>query len=77
MKFKGMNDQIFEKSKSERFTPTVLNDDCQYKSKVWKTTVFEFKSRKFIRLPIVDFAPSTTDNRNSEFGIELGPVCFE
>jgi len=77
MKFKGMSDQIFEKSKIERFSPKVLVDDCQYMSKGWKETVLEFTSHKFIRLPIVDFAPSTSDNRNSEFGIELGPVCFE
>merc|ERR1712002_1396716 len=77
MKFKGMNEQIFEHSKVERFTPKVLKDDCQYVSKGWKETVLEFNSHEFIRLPIVDFAPAVSDNKNSEFGIELGPVCFE
>merc|ERR1719376_143352 len=40
MKFKGMNEQIFEHSKEvERFTPKVLKDDCQYVTKGWKETV--------------------------------------
>lgn len=77
MKFMGMNDQIFEKSKMERFSPKALSDDCKYMSKHWRTTVLEFNSHKFIRLPIVDFAPGLSTNKNSEFGVELGPVCFE
>jgi len=77
MKFKGMNDQVFERSKDEgRYSPKALKDECSYKSKNWRSTVLEFSSRKYIRLPIVDFAPSTSSNKNSEFGIELGPVCF-
>jgi len=77
MKFKGMNDQVFEKSKSLRFSPKVISDDCQYNSNSEKATVLEFNSNKFIRLPIVDFAPSMDENKNAEFGIKLGDVCFE
>merc|ERR1712226_1013352 len=76
MKFKGMNEQVFEKSKTERYTPKELKDECQYVTKQWRETTLEFNSHKFIRLPIVDFAPSVAE-KNSEFGIELGPVCFE
>lgn len=77
MKFKGMNEQVFEKSKSLRFSPKVVKDECQYASAGLKQTVLEFSSNKFIRLPIVDFAPSMDENKNAEFGIELGDVCFE
>jgi len=77
MKFKGMGGETFEKSKSERFSPKALKDDCAYNSKHWRETVLEFNSHKFIRLPVIDFAPGVNKNTNSEFGIELGPVCFE
>jgi len=77
MKFRGLGGETFEKSKSERFSPKPLKDECAYMSKHWRTTVLEFNSHKFIRLPIVDFAPGLNKNTNSEFGIELGPVCFE
>jgi len=77
MKFKGMKDQVFQKSKAEgKFTPKALKDECSYISKAWRSTVLEFTSSKYIRLPIVDFAPSATASKSSEFGIELGPVCF-
>jgi len=76
MKFKGMNEQVFEKSKTERYTPKVLKDECQYVTKGWRETTLEFNSHKFIRLPIVDFAPALAE-KNSEFGLTLGPVCFE
>jgi len=77
MKFKGMNDQVFQRSKDEgRYTPKALSDECSYMSKSWRKTVLEFSAHKYIRLPIVDFAPSASNGKSSEFGIELGPVCF-
>lgn len=77
MKFKGINEQVFEQSKAGRYTPKVIKDDCQYANSNWKTTVLEFNSHKFIRLPIVDFAPAVTSNQKAEFGVALGDVCFE
>jgi len=78
MKFRGMGDQVFQQTKLEsKFTPRVLGtDNCAYLSKAWKQTVLEFSSRKFIRLPIVDFTPALSSNSNTGFGIGLGPVCF-
>lgn len=77
MKFKGMKDSVFEKTKSEsKFTPKVLKDECAFATKSWRSTTLQFTSNKYIRLPIVDFAPSKIANRNAEYGIEMGPVCF-
>jgi hypothetical protein len=77
MKFKGMKEQVFQHSKVEgKYTPKTLNDDCSFDTTSWKTTVLEFNTNKYIRLPIVDFAPSKIDNKNAEYGMEMGPVCF-
>merc|ERR1719513_312286 len=77
MKFKGMKDSVFEKTKVDnKFTPKVIKDECAFATKSWRSTVLQFTSNKYIRLPIVDFAPSKISNRNAEYGLEMGPVCF-
>jgi len=77
MKFKGMKEQVFQHSQTEgKYTPKIKNDDCSFATASWKTTVLEFTTNKYIRLPIVDFAPSRSDNKNAEYGLEMGPVCF-
>jgi len=77
MRFKGMSEQIFAKSTKaiDRFQPETIKDDCQYMTDSWRETVLRFTSRKFIRLPIVDFAPIKLKT-DAEYGITLGPVCF-
>lgn len=47
----------------------------QYKQDKWARTVFEFKTEKTRRLPVVDIAPYDI-GENQEFGLEIGPVCF-
>merc|ERR1711973_905150 len=77
MKFKGMKETVFGKTKSDgKYTPKVLKDECSFAAKSWRSTVLQFTSNKYIRLPIVDFAPSKISNRNAEYGLEMGPVCF-
>jgi hypothetical protein len=77
MKFKGMKEQVFEYSKvAGKYTPKTLLDDCSFDTASWRTTILEFNTNKYIRLPIVDFAPSKIDNDNAEYGMEMGPVCF-
>lgn len=39
-------------------------------------TVFEYRTQKVARLPIIDIAPVDIGNTDQEFGIEIGPVCF-
>merc|ERR1719184_282526 len=77
MKFKGMKETVFGKTKSDgKYTPKVLKDECSFAAKSWRSTVLQFTSNKYIRLPIVDFAPSKISNKNAEYGIDMGPVCF-
>jgi len=74
-RFKGTKRAIFQQN-GGKFTPTVLSDDCQYEAKSWRSTVLEFTSNRYIRLPITDFAPSKVSNKNAEYGLDMGPVCF-
>jgi len=77
MKFKGLKETIFQEGKPEgKYTPKVLSDDCSYASRSWRSTVLEFNNQKYIRLPILDFAPLRSNNANAEYGIDMGPVCF-
>merc|ERR1712033_144634 len=74
---KGMKETVFAKTKSDgKYTPKVLKDECAFAAKSWRSTVLQFTSNKYIRLPIVDSAPSKISNRNAEYGIDMGPVCF-
>lgn len=42
----------------------------------WGKTVFEYRTRKAMRLPIVDIAPYDVGGPDQEFGVDIGPVCF-
>uniref|UniRef100_A0A4W3J7G2 Fibrillar collagen NC1 domain-containing protein n=1 Tax=Callorhinchus milii TaxID=7868 RepID=A0A4W3J7G2_CALMI len=55
---------------------SVLEDGCSKHTGEWGKTVFEYKTRKTIRLPIVDIAPMDIGAEDQEFGIDIGPVCF-
>lgn len=77
LKFRGTEDQVFEYMQTDsKFSPQIIRDGCSNNQATWDTTVFKFTSNKFIRLPITDMAPTQNKNRDSMFGLELGPVCF-
>lgn len=42
----------------------------------WGRTVFEYRTQKPTRMPIVDFAAVDVGRADQEFGIDIGPVCF-
>lgn len=42
----------------------------------WGKTVFEYRTQKTPRLPIVDIAPVDIGGPDQEFGVDIGPVCF-
>lgn len=42
----------------------------------WGKTVFEYRTQKTARLPIVDIAPVDIGGSDQEFGVDIGPVCF-
>merc|ERR1711970_323118 len=75
MRFRGIKQAVFQHN-GGKLAPKVLSDDCKYGAKSWRSTVLEFSSNRYIRLPITDFAPSKISNRNAEYGLDMGPVCF-
>lgn len=42
----------------------------------WGKTIFEYRTQKTARLPIMDVAPVDIGGADQEFGIDIGPVCF-
>lgn len=42
----------------------------------WGKTVFEYRTQKTARLPIMDIATVDIGRPDQEFGIDIGPVCF-
>lgn len=51
-------------------------DDQQSHTGRWGKTVFEYKTQKTSRLPIVDIAPMDIGGAAQEFGVDVGAVCF-
>lgn len=53
-----------------------LEDGCNVKDHQWHKSVFEMKTKKSDHLPIYDIASFDIGDKNEEFGIDIGPVCF-
>lgn len=73
---KGSNDLELKAEGNNRFRYTVVEDSCSHASSNWGKTVFEYRTQKTARLPIVDIAPVDIGGPDQEFGIDIGPVCF-
>lgn len=61
---------------NNRLKYTVSEDGCSKPNGEWGKTVFEFRTQKPSRLPIVDLAPVDVGGKDQEFGIDIGHVCF-
>lgn len=61
---------------NNKFAYSVLEDGCTRHTGEWGKTVFEYRTRKTMRLPIVDIAPLDIGGPEQEFGVDIGPVCF-
>ena len=72
----GMNMQDFGIDKPQKYQPRDIIDGCQTRGNQWMKTVFKFEAKKFINLPIKDFAAADVYGKESSFGLEVGPVCF-
>jgi hypothetical protein len=55
----------------------ISKDGCKLKDNKWHKTVFEVDTTLGSRLPIVDIAVSDVGGEGQEFGIEVGPICFQ
>ncbi|KAG8515656.1 Collagen alpha-1(III) chain [Galemys pyrenaicus] len=76
LRLMGSNDGEFKAEGNSKFTYTVLEDGCTKHTGEWGKTVFEYRTRKAMRLPIIDFAPYDIGGPDQEFGVDVGPVCF-
>jgi len=72
----GSNDVEIRAEGNSRFTYSVLEDGCKKHTDRWGKTVFEYKTQKTSRLPIVDIAPMDIGGADQEFGVDVGAVCF-
>lgn len=54
----------------------ILFSLLQEASSRWGKTVFEYRTQKTARLPIIDMAPVDIGSTVQEFGLDIGPVCF-
>lgn len=71
MKFMGVKNTELT---SGKYAPRVHINQCSSRGSGNGKSVLHFTTSKFIRLPIVDFAPEWSND--AKFGIELGPVCY-
>jgi len=55
---------------------TVVKDDCKIKDNTWRKSVFEIETENLETLPIQDIATKDMGDKNEEFGLEIGPICF-
>jgi len=68
--------EFSNKTDKLRHRPEVVGEDlCARMSDTSATTQLRFKTKKFVRLPIVDFKPE--HSVYGKFGITPGAVCFE
>lgn len=73
IKLLGDNKQEFSHS---GLRPTVVYDGCKFRNKK-SESVFEIRTKKSERLPIVDFYPVDYGQPNQAFGFSVGPICFK
>ena len=52
----------------------MISDDCDRNDGVWRKAVFELDTTQ---LPIVDIAVEDIYDKDQNFRISIGPVCFE
>lgn len=76
LRLMGSNEGEFKAEGNSKFTYTVLEDGCTKHTGEWGKTVFQYQTRKAVRLPIIDIAPYDVGGPDQEFGADIGPVCF-
>lgn len=76
LKLMSSTETEFKAEGNSKFTYAVLEDGCTSHTGEWGKTVFEYRTRKPMRLPVVDIAPMDIGGPDQEFGVDIGPVCF-
>jgi len=54
----------------------VITDECKIKDNTWRKSVYEIETEDLETLPIVDIAAKDIGDKDEEFGLEVGPICF-
>uniref|UniRef100_A0ACB8G0H1 Collagen alpha-1(III) chain n=1 Tax=Sphaerodactylus townsendi TaxID=933632 RepID=A0ACB8G0H1_9SAUR len=67
LKFMSSTESEIKAEGNSKFTYTVLEDGCTKHTGEWGRTVFEYRTRKTMRLPVVDIAPFDIGAPNQEF----------
>lgn len=73
VRFLGDNESEFS---HKAVRPHVLRDGCKGRSDKGET-VFEFRTKRLNKVPVVDFMPVDYGGPNQAFGFSIGPVCFK
>lgn len=73
LKLKSDDNHEFSYSSLKSF---VIADGCRNR-KSKSETIFDVRTEKLKRLPIVDFYPSDYGMPHQAFGFSVGPVCFK
>jgi len=55
----------------------LVKDDCYMKDGTWRQAVVEVDTKRCDSLPIANVAVKDIYDTNQEFGIDIGPICFE
>ncbi|CAG2174253.1 unnamed protein product [Oppiella nova] len=76
VKLMTYNDIELTADGNNMFTYQSIRDGCQTHSNQLDSTVIEYNTDKPQRLPILDIAVRDIGGKDQEFGLELGPVCF-
>jgi len=76
IKFLTVNGLELHAKSSNKFKPKLVRNDCMVKDGAWHRTIVEVDTPKPHRLPILDVAVFDIGDRDEEFGLEFGRVCF-
>lgn len=76
IKLMTWNDNELTPKGTQRLRYDVLEDGCESRSETWSKAVISYTTQKAQRLPFVDIAVRDFGERDQEFMVELGPVCF-
>ncbi|CAG2114878.1 unnamed protein product, partial [Medioppia subpectinata] len=76
VKLMTYNDIELTADGNHMFTYQAIRDGCQKHNDQLDSTVIEYKTDKPQRLPLLDIAVRDIGGKDQEFGLELGPVCF-
>jgi len=71
------NSEVEMTTASKNFHLKVVTDGCTVKDGKWHKTEFDMKPKDMTHLPISDVAVYDVADEDEEFGLDVGPICFQ